>query len=148
MLFSVMPLDPDVWGPHYWFTLHTIAMTYPATPNEVTKRKYYDFIQNLPLFLPVEEIGNAFARLLDKYPATPYLESRQSLVRWFHFIHNKVNEGLGKEQPTLEEALTAYYEHYKPREVKDAAQRKRREKIAFACIFAALVGVGLFLSRR
>ena len=48
-------LDPKVWGPHYWFFLHTLVMTYPHHPNTVTKKKYYEFIQNLPLFLPVEE---------------------------------------------------------------------------------------------
>lgn len=31
-------LDPDIWGPHFWFVLHTMAMTYPHHPNDVTKR--------------------------------------------------------------------------------------------------------------
>ena len=31
-------LDPKVWGPHYWFFLHTVAMTYPHHPNSVTKK--------------------------------------------------------------------------------------------------------------
>ena len=35
-------LDPTIWGPHYWFFLHTIAMTYPIRPNDVTKKKYYE----------------------------------------------------------------------------------------------------------
>ena len=54
----LMALDSNVWGPHYWFFLHTIALTYPHNPNEVVKKKYYDFIQNLHLFIPVEKIGN------------------------------------------------------------------------------------------
>ena len=32
-------LDPKIWGPHYWFFLHTIAMSYPLRPNAVTKKK-------------------------------------------------------------------------------------------------------------
>ena len=44
--------DPTIWGPHYWFFLHTISHTYPLYPNEVTKKKYYDLIQNMPLFIP------------------------------------------------------------------------------------------------
>ena len=43
-----MSLDPKIWGPHYWFVLHTIALTYPLTPNDTTKKKYYDFFHNLP----------------------------------------------------------------------------------------------------
>ena len=87
-------LDPKVWGPHYWFFLHTVAMTYPHHPNTVTKKKYYEFIQNLPLFLPVQEISSEFSKLIDKYPITPYLDNRDSFIRWTHFIHNKINQKL------------------------------------------------------
>ena len=40
-------LDPAVWGPHYWFFLHTIAMTYPHYPNAVTKKKFYDLFHDV-----------------------------------------------------------------------------------------------------
>ena len=93
--------DPDVWGPHYWFFLHTIAESYPEHPNETIKRKYYDLIQNMPIFIPVIEIGNKFSNLLDKYPITPYLCSRESFVRWVHFIHNKINVLLNKKEISL-----------------------------------------------
>jgi len=104
---SSVYLDPKVWGPHYWFFLHTLAMTYPHHPNTITKKKYYEFIQNLPLFLPVEEISGEFSKLLDKYPVSPYLDNRESLVRWFHFIHNKVNKKLEKPEITLNEFYKA-----------------------------------------
>ena len=80
-----------VWGPHYWFVLHTIALRYPKNPNDVTKKKYYDFISNLPLFIPDTKMGDEFAELLDKYPVTPYLDNNntfsklsahQQLVNW------------------------------------------------------------------
>ena len=86
-----MEFDPTVWGPHYWFFMHTIAHSYPTHPNEVTKRKYYDTIQNMPLFIPVADVGDRFSQLLDKYPVSPYLGSRESFVRWVHFIHNKLS---------------------------------------------------------
>ena len=37
-----MIFDPEIWGPHYWFFLHTVSESYPLTPNETTKKKYYD----------------------------------------------------------------------------------------------------------
>lgn len=110
--------EPEIWGPHYWFFLHTIAQTYPSTPNSVTKRKYYDFIQNLPLFIPNPEIGDHFISLLDRYPVTPYLDNRDSFIRWMHFIHNRINRILGKEEITLFEALDDYKSLYKPRQMK------------------------------
>lgn len=127
-----MGLDPKVWGPHYWFVLHTIAITYPLNPNEVTKKKYYDFIQNLPLFLPIEEVGNTFSGYLDNYPVTPYLDSRPSFVRWVHFMHNRVNKALGKDEITLEESMSTYYANYKPNIIVDDEHRRRREKIVFS----------------
>jgi len=72
---------PEVWGPHFWFFLHTMAHTYPDMPTAVTKRKYYDLIQNMPIFIPNAEIGNKFSQFLDKYPVTPYLDNRDSFIR-------------------------------------------------------------------
>ena len=84
------------WGPKYWYVLHMMAFNYPLTPNKVTKKKYYETIMNWPLFLPHPQMGNKFSKLLDKYPVTPYLDSRQSFIKWTHFIHNRVNEILDK----------------------------------------------------
>ena len=39
MSFNKTCLNPKVWGPHYWFVLHTIALTYPVNPNETIKKK-------------------------------------------------------------------------------------------------------------
>jgi hypothetical protein len=108
-----MKFDPDVWGPHYWFFLHSIAYSYPESPNAVTKRKYYDLIQNFPLFIPVSEMGDKFSRLLDKYPVSPYLSSRESIIRWVHFIHNKVNGSIGHPEITYMESVDEYYAKYK-----------------------------------
>ena len=44
-----------------------------------------DFIQNLPQFIPDEKIGNEF-EILDKYPVTPYLDNRNSFIRWMHLF--------------------------------------------------------------
>ena len=77
-----MKLNPNVWLPHLKFTLQTMAITYPSKPNDVAKKKYYDFISNLPVFIPIEPFGKNFMDLLDKYPVTPYLDSRMSMMKW------------------------------------------------------------------
>ena len=143
-----MALEPTVWGPFYWFVLHTIALTYPINPNETIKKKYYDFIQNIPLFLPISTIGNKFSSLLDKYPVTPYLDSQTSLVKWMHFIHNKINISLDKPEITMEEAMVKYYEHYKPKAIKEKEQRKRREKYVFAGMILIIIILTVFLYKK
>ena len=61
-----MGLNPNVWLPHLKFVLQTIAITYPRNPNDVSKKKYYEFIQNLPVFIPLSPIGKNFKTLLNK----------------------------------------------------------------------------------
>ena len=74
-----MKLRHEIWLPHLKFTLQTIALNYPLNPNEITIRKYYNFIQNLPLFFPDDPIGNYMLKLLDEFPVTPYMNSRPLL---------------------------------------------------------------------
>ena len=106
-------LNPEIWGPHYWFVLHTIALTYPDIPNETAKKKYYDFIQNLPLFIPDVEIAKQFVVLIDNYPVKPYLESKESFMKWMHFLHNHVNTMTNKSKLTYDDSLALYFEKYK-----------------------------------
>ena len=121
-----MGLNPEIWGPHYWFFLQTVSITYPHKPNDVSKKKYYDFIQNLPLFIPNTEIGNNFSKLLDKYPVTPYLDSRLSFMKWVNFMHNKINNQLEKPEQEFYKSLEDYYQHYKPKQtIQENLEKKK-----------------------
>lgn len=143
-----MVLDAKVWGPHYWFVLLTIALSYPKHPNDVTKKKYYELIQNFPLFMPDSQIGNGFSDLLDKYPVTPYLDSRESFVKWVHFMHNRVNIMLGKDEITLTKALDNYYGNYKPRQQRWREELKYRQKLIYVVIIIILlVGIKYFYNK-
>jgi hypothetical protein len=141
-------LDPTVWGPHYWFFLHTLALSYPHHPNAVTKKKYYELIQNLPLFIPVETIGTNFEKLLDEYPVTAYLDSRDSFVKWMHFIHNKINEKLEKPKITLNEFYFRYYEEYKPKDIKMKDYYRWREKIIYTLVVMGATGLIVYLYNK
>lgn len=104
--------NPNIWGPPFWFTLHTICQHYPSQPNSVIKKKYYDFLSNIPLFLPNVTIGDDFADLLDKYPITPYLESNHQLGKWIHFIHNKINIRTNKPTLPYHQYISLYNSYY------------------------------------
>ncbi len=140
-------LDPSVWGPHYWFFLHTIAMTYPLYPNSITKKKYYDFIQNLPLFIPVEDISSKFTRMLNRYPISPYLDNRESLVTWMHFVHNKINEELEKPTITLEQFKQDYENAYKRADVALAEHARWKHRGLYALVMIAIAG-GIYVGLR
>jgi hypothetical protein len=136
-----MGLDSSVWGPHYWFFLHTVAMCYPHRPNTITKKKYYDFVHNIPMLIPIENMASYFSKLLDEYPVTPYLDSRDAFIRWMHFIHNKINEKLEKPKISLEKFYTVYYEAYKPKDVKMQEIYKIRGKIIYVSIILIIIFV-------
>jgi hypothetical protein len=133
-------LDPKIWGPHYWFFLHTIAMSYPIHPNAVTKKKYYDFVQNIPLFIPVESMAGEFSKLLDQYPVQPYLDNKESFIRWMWFIHNKINKKLEKPQISLNDFYVKYYEEYKPINEKMSEYYKIRGKLIYSGIIISFFG--------
>ena len=141
-------LDPTVWGPHFWFFLHTLAMSYPHHPNAVTKKKYYELIQNLPLFIPVESNGSDFEKILNEYPVTAYLDSRESLIRWMHFIHNKINEKLEKPKITLNEFYFRYYEEYKPKDIKMKEHYRWREKLIYTLVVMGATGLIVYLYNK
>ena len=144
----ILQLDPNVWGPHFWFFFHTLAISYPNRPNAVTKKKYYEFFQNIPLFIPTEHIGNDFEKLLDEYPVSSYLDSREALIKWVHFIHNKINEKLDKPKISLNEFYSRYYEEYKPKDIKMKEHYRWREKILYLLVLLGFSGTVVYLYNK
>ena len=137
--------NPDVWGPHYWFVLHTIALSYPDNVNSITKRKYYDLINNLSLFIPDANIGNIFNKFLDSYPVLPYLDSKESFTKWVHFIHNKINIYLGKPEVSYYKALNNYYNNYNLKQIKKVKERNFKHVYIFASVIIVLIILIIYL---
>lgn len=143
-----MPLDPEVWFPHLEFTLQTISILYPQYPNDVTKKKYYDTIQNLPVFLPEYPIGKEFIKMLDKYPVTPYLSSRESFMKWVHFILNKIKIKMEWEQDDFFDSLEKYYDKYKPKElINKEIYKKRKQYIMIGTTFFLIFTIVYLLKK-
>ena len=143
-----MKLNPNVWLPHLKFTLQTMAITYPSNPNDVAKKKYYDFISNLPVFIPIEPIGKNFMDLLDQYPVTPYLDSRMSMMKWVHFIFNEISVQLDQPIEEFYDSLEKYYDEYKPKEYKTREIAKTRKKYIEFAVGTILVGLIIYLYKK
>ena len=127
-----MELQPHIWGPHYWFFLHTTVFNYPVCPNAITKKKFYELIMNLPLFIPHSKSSNDFCKLLDEYPVKPYLDSRKDLTKWVHFIHNRLNEKLNLPQKDYAKFEEEYFSQYKEEKTE---LKKRTPPSAFFSLF-------------
>lgn len=111
-------MNPEIWGPHYWFVIHSIAFNYPNNPNALQKKDHYKFIQSLPEFIPDKKSSKNFAELLKLYSVVPYLDSRKDFVKWTHFIHNRVNESLGKDEISIADFYYLQNLHYNPTQKK------------------------------
>ncbi len=140
-----MALDPKIWGPHYWFFLHTVTLCYPLRPNAVTKKKYYEFVNNIPLFIPNENLSSEFSKLLDEFPVSPYLDTRETFVKWMHFMHNKINMKLEKPVVSLSEFYVKYYEKYKNNDIKLKEYYRLREKLIYFGILFCCGGLIYYL---
>jgi len=141
------PFEPTAWGPSYWHFLHSIAYTYPLeAPDELTKKQFYTFYQNLHRFLPDRQAADLFSKLLHTYPVTAYMDSQLSLVRWTHFIHNKVNERL--EKPRM--SMAAFEENYRLLNVSPAVHTHRylvwKNNLILTIGVAVLVLVAVYLA--
>ena len=143
-----MLLDAKIWGPQYWGFLFTMALTYPLHPNETSKKKYYDFISNFSLFFPNTNMANHFSELLDYYPVTPYLDSRESMIKWIHFIHNKVNVSLNIPEISLEEALHKYYKQYEPKSTQIKNDILKREKYLYVGFITVLIMSSVYIYKK
>ena len=77
-----MALDPKVWGPFYWFVLHTIALTYPLNPNETTQLQQVRFrtLGCYPITAAVESNAQTLAQIVEEVFAVKLSERATRLM--------------------------------------------------------------------
>ena len=100
------------------------------------------------MFIPVEGIATYFSKLLDEYPVTPYLDTRDTFIRWMHFIHNKINERLEKPKISLNQFYINYYEEYKPKDVKMKDYYKMRGKVIYFAMIIIVISLIVYLHNK
>jgi pyruvate-formate lyase-activating enzyme len=89
-----------------------------------------------------------FSKLLDEYPVVPYLDSRDSFIRWIHFIHNKINAKLEKPTISLSQFYENYYNEYKPSTVKMREANVWKERAVYFCILFVIIGITAYLYNK
>lgn len=117
-------MDPEIWGPHYWFFLHSVAFNYPRNPTAVDRKIHYRLIHHFSEFIPDTDSSNRFRKLLDLYPVSPYLDTKEDLVGWMHALHNRMNTILDKPTLSLEDHKTKFLN---PTPFKDNVQAARNK---------------------
>ena len=106
-------MNPEVWGPHAWFLLHTITFNYPENPSTIDKNNIRNFFYSFAEVIPCNGCKTHFKQHLKKYPLTDeVLESNENLVSWLIDIHNIVNEMNNKKILKRDEVMEYYNNEY------------------------------------
>lgn len=143
-----MKMNAEIWGPPFWFILHSISFSYPHFPSNSIKKKYYDFIKNLPQFIPDQKIGNQFNDFLDKYPVTPYLDNRDAFIKWMHFIHNRINEYLNKDILSYYDFIKKYEKIYEENTLKKTRDSLIKKYLIYLITIIVLIWFSYLLYRN
>lgn len=99
---------PSIWGPHLWYIMHIISFEYPLQPSEYDKRIYHDFYTSLKDVIPCQDCKKHYREFITRYPISPHLDSRASLIKWVIQVHNFVNKSLGKAELSVAQVLNIY----------------------------------------
>lgn len=108
----ISQLRTGVWARHYWFAALTMCLSYPRNPTEHIRRQFYDLHQNLFLFIPENEDIRPYYSYIEKYPITPYLDSRDSLLQWLFFVRRQIDESVGNKYMGVDYLMAEYDAEY------------------------------------
>ena len=103
-------MNPDVWGPGLWTTLHSITLTYPAAPTHKDIQEHRNFLHSLGKVLPCPGCRQDFNKWIASNP--PKLHTQEVFVEWMIDLHNSVNKRLDKKVRSKEYVLNLYNNKY------------------------------------
>ena len=138
-------MDSQIWGPYFWFTLHTITLAYPEKPSYEDRRHFHDFFLSLQYILPCKLCRQHYQQHLREYPVSAHLDSKESLVKWCFFLHNKVNYSLGKPHFSYEEFRDKYMRIYSPTIIQKVINKENIKKYHKFKLFILVILLGLVL---
>jgi hypothetical protein len=103
-------MNPKIWGPPMWISLHSITLNYPDKPTTCQQNMIKEFFWNLQFVLPCEMCRQHYSEMIRTHP--PIVTDRKSLVYWLIDRHNDVNRRLGKREYTYDEVIKKYENLY------------------------------------
>lgn len=90
-------IDPKVWGPHLWATIHTLAL---RADSDSEIGPYLEFINSLLFLLPCDTCREDFVKWYHMN-GDPY---EGQAFEWSVKLHNYVNQKLSKKIMSVEES--------------------------------------------
>tara|TARA_B100000575_G_C23090464_1_gene628655 strand:- start:228 stop:671 length:444 start_codon:yes stop_codon:yes gene_type:complete len=129
-------MNPNIWGPQLWFSLHIITLNYPNNPNNKDKTNFKNFFETLINVIPCNYCKHNFRIHMNKLPIDNALNNNNSLVKWLFDIHNLTNKHLNKKIFTYQEFISKY---------KTILQKKNIYNYNYICYFIIFIIVIIFI---
>jgi len=132
-------IDPNIWGPHLWATMHTLALRADADRENLA---FGNFLNSLHFLLPCNRCKDDYSKYVNTngYPLT------NEAFAWTVNFHNYVNTKLGKNYTlSVDEAKALWYSDSCSYSCKQDKQTKHADQVAFALLGLVLVVCFLFL---
>ena len=103
-------VDPKIWGPHFWFSLHVSATHYPIEASPIVCERMVSRILSIPYEIPCSLCRpHAIAFIEARRDALPEIvKGRHSLGQFYVDFHNQVNKRYNKPEWTYEQAYKFY----------------------------------------
>lgn len=144
-----MNLEPDIWGPSFWTTLHYISSSYDTNPNLSIRSTMKKFIQSLPVFLPCKECQDHAFEFINSSNLDKVVENRKELFTYFFNFHNTVNKRLKKPLMKISDALAKYQIPSNEYYLYGVVETKRERHIMWNIVFLILViSIFIYLFRK
>lgn len=130
-------MDPNIWGSHAWLFLHTITLNYPDKPTKFDMDNYKKFFENLGEVIPCEVCKAHYKKNIKMYPIQ--LESKETLAKWLHNIHNLVNVKNDKPEYSYDQFIEKYSDLY---------STNKNKKYLFILLILISIGIIYFLYKK
>lgn len=102
-------LDPKVWGPPAWQTLHYLA-SMANTDQKISD--FIAFINSFAKLIPCDKCKEHFSQNRQKFDIRNYTADAESLLMWTWLMHDAVNFAQGKkgaDRPSWTEIRAKYF---------------------------------------
>lgn len=125
-----------VWGPVFWFFLHTMSFNYPVSPSIETKRHYMNFVLSLKNILPCKHCRDNLTDNFKKLPITMNtMKNRETFSRYIYDLHELINKMLKKKSNLSYEDVRERFETFRSKcIVKKKSCRKSKNKKHSGCV--------------
>jgi hypothetical protein len=119
----------SVWGPIFWFFLHTMSFNYPTKPTADTKKYYKDFILSLKNILPCRHCRDNLSENFKKLPITTKdMKNRETFSRYVYNLHELINKMLNKKSNLTYEEVRDRFEIFRSKCLIDKKSCKKKSK--------------------